>query len=180
MRIGQSAMLDRFYLKKATFRILCSRRFYGAPLNDGTWHCLCVTWQSSGGAWSVYVDGKTNPRRSGTKFRNNHVLEFHDEQLVLGQEIQDDAFNVNRAFMGNMSRVNMWDYSMSENEIQIVGTNCSTPVGNVLKWRDFWKSLRGSVHLSGKSKCTGAGEPALLSSIWIITDDRGIRFFVTT
>ena len=26
-------------------------------LNDASWHHVCVTWQSDGGQWKVYVDG---------------------------------------------------------------------------------------------------------------------------
>ena len=26
-------------------------------LNDGRWHHLCVTWQSAGGEWSLYING---------------------------------------------------------------------------------------------------------------------------
>lgn len=26
--------------------------------NDGLWHFICVTWQSAGGEWYIYLDGK--------------------------------------------------------------------------------------------------------------------------
>ena len=145
----------RYFTKR---NIFCCRLFYGAPLNDGMWHSLCVTWKSADGIWSAYVDGKTNRRRSGGKFKNNRVVQFSGEQLVLGQNVQDGAFKDGRAFTGNISRVNMWNYSMTEEEVQSMATNCSSPVGNVLKWRDFWKGLQGNVELSGESQCIGAGE----------------------
>ena len=135
-----------------------SRKFYGAPLNDGMWHSLCVTWTSANGIWSAYVDGKTNVRRSGDSLRKNHVIEFNGGHLVLGQKIQDDAFAENRAFAGNISRVNLWDYAMNKDQVRSVAKGCASPAGNVLKWRHFRNGLQGSVELSEKSQCIGAGE----------------------
>jgi len=135
------------------------RTFYGAPLNDGMWHSLCVTWLSAGGHWSAYVDGKTNVRRSGDKFRNNKIVESDGQQLMLGQKIKKDgAFRESFSFTGNISRVNLWDYVMSEDQVHNVATACARPAGNVLKWRDFRDGLQGGVVLSERSQCIGAGE----------------------
>ena len=143
----------------------CCRLFYGAPLNDGMWHSLCITWKSDDGIWSAYVDGKTDPRRSGSKLKNNRVIQFNGEQLVLGQQVQDGSFKESRAFTGNLSRINMWNFSMTEEEVQSIATNCSSPVGNVLKWRDFWKGLQGGVELPEESQCIAAGGLIILLTI---------------
>ena len=142
-----------------------SRKIYGAPLNDGNWHSLCVTWASVGGNWSAYVDGKTNVRRQGNSFRDDHVVKFNGEQMVLGQKIQGGAFQESCAFAGNISRVNMWDYVLSKDDVHTVATNCSIIAGNILKWRHFRNGLQGRVVLSEKSQCVGAGKlkmPSLL------------------
>ena len=135
-----------------------SRKIYGAPLNDGNWHSLCVTWASVGGNWSAYIDGKTNVRREGNSFRQNHVVKFNGEQLVLGQKVQGGAFQESCAFAGKISRVNMWDYVLSKHDVRRVATNCSSTAGNALKWRHFRNGLQGSVVLSERSQCIGAGK----------------------
>lgn len=38
--------------------------------NDGFWHFICVTWQSEGGNWTIYMDGVERANGSGLSDRS--------------------------------------------------------------------------------------------------------------
>ena len=35
--------------------------------NDGKWHHICVTWESTAGSWKLFKDGKVAVSRKGFK-----------------------------------------------------------------------------------------------------------------
>ncbi|KAL9960797.1 hypothetical protein ACROYT_G034299 [Oculina patagonica] len=144
-----------FFIKDA------KRIFYSAPLNDGAWHSVCITWQKSTSTCTAYVDGKTNDRRSFDGCYGNNDVEFNGEPLVLGQSMSsDDVFLESDSFTGNLTRVNMWDYAMTHEQVYSVATNCPQNSGNVLSWptfRNFRNELQqGNVVRTERSHCIGA------------------------
>lgn len=136
------------------------RTFYSAPLNDGAWHSVCVTWLKSTRICTAYVDGKTNAKRSFDSCRGNNDLYFNGTTLVLGQKIpndEDGLFLASHSFVGNLSRLNIWDYAMDDEQVYGVASGCSKTSGNVLSWEMFQIDLQGSVVKTERSCCSGAG-----------------------
>ena len=137
------------------------RTFYCAPLNDGAWHSVCVTWLKSTRICTAYVDGKTNAKRSFDSCKDNNDLDFNGKTLVLGQKIpndEDGLFQESHSFIGNISRLNIWDYAMDDQQVYGVATKCSKTSGNVFSWEKFPKiDLQGSVVKTERSCCSGAG-----------------------
>ena len=33
--------------------------------SDGAWRLICVTWQSKGGLWAIYIDGRIGDSGEG-------------------------------------------------------------------------------------------------------------------
>ena len=146
--------------KKLCYFLSRHRTFYSAPLNDGAWHSLCVTWQKLTSICTAYIDGKTNEKRSFGNCRGNYDVEFDGKTLVLGQKIPNDGdglFLESHSFTGNLSRLNIWDYAMTVEQVYGVATECSRDSGNVLSWPMFQLDLHGSVVKTERSCCTGAG-----------------------
>jgi len=139
-----------------------NRTFYSAPLNDGAWHSVCVTWQKSTSICTAYVDGKTNEKRSFDSCGGNIDVEFNGKTLVLGQKIPnegDGLFLESHSFIGNLSRLNLWDYAMDDEKVYGVTSECSKSSGNVLSWAAMFKTgLQGSVVKTERSCCIGAGQ----------------------
>ena len=136
------------------------RTFYSAPLNDGAWHSVCVTWLKSTSICTAYVDGKTNDKRSFDSCRDSNDVDFNGKTLVLGQKIpndEDGLFLESHSFIGNLSRLNVWDYAMDDEQVEGVATECSNTSGNVLSWEMFQIDLQGSVVKTKRSCCIGAG-----------------------
>ena len=52
--------------------IMGEKETTNVPANDGKWHHMAFTWQSSSGAWKVYKDG-SNVKQSTTAFQAGQV-----------------------------------------------------------------------------------------------------------
>lgn len=52
-------------------------------LNDGEWHFVCVNWQSVGGSYEIFIDGRLSD--SGTNLSAGEVIEANGT-LIIGQE----------------------------------------------------------------------------------------------
>ena len=122
---------------------------------------MCVTWQKSTSTCTAYVDGKTNDKRSFDSCRGNNDVEFNGETLVLGQNIpndEDGLFLETHSFTGNLSRLNIWDYAMTDEQVYAAATDCSRSSGNVLSWPMSQFDVQGNIVKTERSCCTGAGE----------------------
>ena len=124
------------------------------------WHSVCITWQKSTSTCTAYVDGKTNHRRSFDGCWGNSDVEFNGEPVVLGQSISSDGvFLESDSFTGNITRVNMWDYVINEEQVYSLATVCSHAPGNVLRWPSFRNEPeQGSVIKTVRSHCSGSGK----------------------
>jgi flagellin-like hook-associated protein FlgL len=88
----------------------------GVSANDGAWHHLAVTWQSSNGDLKVFKDGVVD--YSGTLSAGSTMMPAGS--LVIGQE-QDSIggnFESNQAFIGSIDEIRIWNHSRTQAEIQ--------------------------------------------------------------
>ncbi|KAI3360997.1 hypothetical protein L3Q82_013200 [Scortum barcoo] len=116
--------------------------FAGQDYKLNTWHSVCSTWDSASGLVQLWLDGKPSIRRFSSVSNINGAI-----IIVLGQD-QDShggAFDINQSFVGMMSDVHMWDYTLSPSEIQNYTDDLNITPGNVLNWRALfvpnrWKS----------------------------------------
>ena len=70
--------------------------------------------------------------------------------LVLGQE-QDSvggSFEASQSFIGKMTRVNIWDHVIKDQEIMRMSKSCLTGEGNVYQWHEFKAHVKGSVQIT--------------------------------
>ncbi|XP_077998209.1 neuronal pentraxin-2-like [Glandiceps talaboti] len=97
---------------------------------DGSWHSLCVSWESVNGDWAVYDNGTY--RAGGTGLSSGETL-AGGGTLVLGQE-QDwirGGYQTNQALIGTIAYLQIWSRALSANEIAAI--DCST-TGDVYTW----------------------------------------------
>ena len=125
--------------------------FTGLDVNDGQWHHVAVTWESAGGTWHSYKDG-VKISSSAQAFQQGEVI-AGGGVLILGQE-QDDlggGFNTEEDFIGDVSQMNVFDYTLSANDIYNLAYSCDHVKGNVAAWGDFKEQLSGEYHVTDKS-----------------------------
>ena len=138
---------------------VCVRAFFffhskrAGAVNDGRWHHVCFTWESTAGSYNIYVDGSQKTAGSGLK--KGHVIRGGGA-LILGQE-QDSVgggFDASQSFVGMMSQVNLWNRVLTAQEISHMSQSCRSEEGNVLKWSDFKHGIRGAVQIIEPSPCS--------------------------
>ncbi|XP_013877302.1 C-reactive protein [Austrofundulus limnaeus] len=122
--------------------------FRGQDYKLNTWHSICTTWDSESGLVQMWFDGQPSIRKfvaSGANIRGPVII-------ILGQE-QDahgGGFDQKQSFVGMMSDVHMWDYTLSRCEIQNYVDQRSFTPGNVLNWRALDFQITDKVLIENK------------------------------
>ncbi|XP_033983391.1 C-reactive protein-like [Trematomus bernacchii] len=124
--------------------------FGGEDYKVNTWHSICSTWDSVTGVAQLWLDNKPFIRKyvGGARIRN--------PSIVLGQE-QDShggGFDKTQSFVGMISDVHMWDYTLSACEIQEYVDELNFTPGNVLNWKALDYTTYGRVLTEQKTTCS--------------------------
>ncbi|XP_062963084.1 C-reactive protein-like [Cynocephalus volans] len=103
---------------------------------------ICASWESSSGIAELWVDGKPMVRKS---LKKGYSV-GREASIILGQE-QDSfagSFEENQSLVGDIGDVNMWDFVLSPDEINMVYVG-GTVSPNVLNWRALTYEAHGEV-----------------------------------
>ena len=139
---------------------MCSRfsKMYSAPLNDGKWHHVCVTWNNANGDWSFFTDGSR--RISGSALAKDHVIQGGGVFMIgQSQSSYGGSLDASESFVGEISQLNVWGKVLQESTLLSMANNCSIQTGDVLDWRDFREHIDGDLQIvtpsgySGKRHC---------------------------
>uniref|UniRef100_A0A3P9IEQ0 Pentraxin family member n=1 Tax=Oryzias latipes TaxID=8090 RepID=A0A3P9IEQ0_ORYLA len=150
-------------------------RYGGRNYKPNMWYSNCSTWDSATGLVQIWFDGKPSFRK--------YIISGAITQtaiLLLGQE-QDShggGFNINQSFVGMMSDVHMWNYTLSPCEIQNYMNKGSFTPGNVLNW----KALNFQINAPPRSCHTPLFSSRLscwsLAALWCCSSAAGQRSIV--
>ncbi|KAM4735639.1 serum amyloid P-component-like [Anableps anableps] len=124
--------------------------FEGLDFKLNKWHSVCATWDSTSGLVQLWVDGKPSSRKftsSGSSISGPIIIALGQEQDSHG-----GGFDVKQSFVGMMSDVHMWDYTLSPCEIQNYVDGFSYVEGNVLNWNALEFQIIGRVLIENKLK----------------------------
>lgn len=118
---------------------------------DGTWHHLAITWENTNGFYEIFLDG--------VAFGSDNELEkgktIHPNgSVVIGNDKDLNGFQARDAYVGNISRVNLWDYVLPRETILLLSQRCGMESGNEVSWRDFKEGpYHGVVNIKEPSSC---------------------------
>ncbi|RVE62616.1 hypothetical protein OJAV_G00158950 [Oryzias javanicus] len=118
-----------------------------------TWHSICTTWDSEKGLVQIWVDGMPSIRKFIISGPISGAV-----KIVLGQE-QDTfggGFDAKQSFVGMITDVHMWDYTLSSCEIQNYMGEINLTPGNVLNWKALDFEIVGNVLIEDKPLCNPA------------------------
>uniref|UniRef100_A0A3Q1EH54 Pentraxin family member n=1 Tax=Acanthochromis polyacanthus TaxID=80966 RepID=A0A3Q1EH54_9TELE len=114
--------------------------FEGIDYKPNVWHSVCTTWSAQTGLLQLWFDGQ----RLMNKYSGNGLIRG-PVKIVLGQEYYNRGYKMEHSFMGSMSDVHMWDYILSNCDIQNYMNELSFPPGNVLNWKALDLSIAEGV-----------------------------------
>ncbi|XP_077989943.1 neuronal pentraxin-2-like [Glandiceps talaboti] len=116
---------------------------------DGSWHSVCVTWESANGGWAVYDN---NTYKAGDKgFQSGQTI-TGGGTLVLGQE-QDSirgGYDPNQALIGTIAYLRIWSRALNADEIAAI--DCSSH-GDVYTWNVNDLDIKGDARLVYSEIC---------------------------
>lgn len=121
-------------------------------LRTDSWAHYCVTWASHNGGAELWVNGIVGEEQylqAGYKVMPGGIF-------ILGKD-QDGYLGISDsdAFVGRMTDVNMWDYVLTQDDIQEqMRCESNAGKGNVLSWGITHMSFYGGVQLETEHKCS--------------------------
>ncbi|XP_055955536.1 sushi, von Willebrand factor type A, EGF and pentraxin domain-containing protein 1 [Patella vulgata] len=130
-----------------------------SSLPAGIWNHVVIDWSSIHGAWHIYINGTI--RSSGFRLAEESILKSKGS-FVLG--IQEDFYggtqNIWKSYSGELSRFNVYDYILNEDEIAKVSnqTSCYNANGNILSWTDAFSGISGEITIRNQSYCLDIDE----------------------
>jgi len=135
-------------------------------------NCLCRRWGVGSGSGAVFPGQPVQQLRVLCRShpQSQHQRCGHSLQLpcplvivcagggvlVVGQE-QDSLgsqFSSSESYVGHIHGLNLWNYSLSSDEIQRLAASCGH-LGNVVAWPDLLGAINGHVRLLNTSFCAG-------------------------
>lgn len=126
---------------------------------DTDWHHFCVTWQQSNGTWVIYADGKQKASASG--LAPSRALDGHGT-FIIGQD-QDSlggTFKEKESFSGNLTDLQVWERSLSQEQVEKIRSCVSIREGLIFDWREDILEVETSIQ-EATVKLTCPGESPL-------------------
>ena len=107
------------------------------PFMHRAWNHFCWSYDSHTGENRIYANGKFHGKETfGVKKKLKGNNEVFGNSFVLGQEPDSlkGNFDEYQAFRGDLSELNMWNYILEDNEIEMIGKCRKRGRGNVISW----------------------------------------------
>uniref|UniRef100_A0A8C9S4K4 Pentraxin family member n=1 Tax=Scleropages formosus TaxID=113540 RepID=A0A8C9S4K4_SCLFO len=104
---------------------------------------LCLTWDSATGLSAFWMDGRRSVRQV---YKAGHTVRS-EGTVILGQDPDRylGDYDAAQSFVGEISNVNMWDYVLSDKDIQALHYGHSVPKGNIFDWSAIEYKINGNV-----------------------------------
>ena len=119
--------------------------------NDGMWHHVAVTWENMNGSYEIFVDGQSWATGNGF-FAGNTIKS--SGIVVVGNDKDGSGFESRDAFVGNISRLNVWDHVLPRDTIALLSRRCGQEVGEILSWKGVKVGeFYGDVYVREPSSC---------------------------
>ena len=112
-----------------------------------TWSHLRWSFSAHNGKNKFYYNGNLlgidTINKNGISMAIDDASKLHDAAFLFGQEpdIMRGQFDKNEAFLGELSELNIWNSTLSENDIKRMASCLSLEKGNVVAWeKSHWET----------------------------------------
>ncbi|KAL9960798.1 hypothetical protein ACROYT_G034300 [Oculina patagonica] len=135
---------------KSNFLHIDYTNFFG---NSG-WQHVCFRWENGAGGWRLYMNGEL--AESGTGFQIGKVIKGGGK-VILGQRHSQEAvdeFKLGQSFTGQISHLNIWNFTLGSNVISTMSRGCDFIGGNWFDWSAILNGeVAGSVTMATPAPC---------------------------
>ncbi|KAL4240048.1 latrotoxin receptor [Mactra antiquata] len=117
----------------------------GIVFAKNDWCHVAWTWSSKDGSWELYINGRRKKRSAVGK--QKHIPS--GGEFVLGQSPRvDEGFNIESAFVGDLTHLHIWKFVLSKKEIQHTKGSCALMYcGDAVQWTEFRRGTRGAMRM---------------------------------
>ena len=102
------------------------------------WNHICVVYSSSMSSWKLYHNGEVIKRIAGDNMPDlPSKNSIYKSTFIIGQEpdIFEGGYDPAQLFNGELSEINIWNISLSKEQVQAIAICNSSIMGNELSWR---------------------------------------------
>jgi len=113
-----------------------------------TWNHICWSYSNITGVTKLYYNGNTIFNATIT---NAPLIEGSDKRartsFTLGQEsdVMDGEFDVTQLFNGEISELNMWNFTLADDYIQDLAQCRKWSKGNIVRWENNLFDIKGAI-----------------------------------
>ena len=102
---------------------------------DDAWHHLCVTWDSTYGNLTLYIDGLLIGQKDFAAGVN--IPSSGNFAIGQNQNATSKRFILDESYLGDITDVNIWSYVLNQGVVAEQSLECFGQVGDFLAWTAF-------------------------------------------
>ena len=111
------------------------------------WNHICVMYSSTMSFWKLYYNGEAIESMTGENLPDfSSKNSIHKSTFIIGQEpdIFEGGYDPAQLFNGELSEINIWNISLSKEQVQALAICNSSIMGNELSWRQEDFEINGA------------------------------------
>ena len=141
-------------------------------IRDNTWHGICVSWQTEGGSFKVYYEGRLIQESVGFKTG----IQIPSDKTFTAGVGRDN----NELYSGQLGHINAWPRVLERPLLAVLSSKCGVERGDWVSWPMFKEDVHEIIVVDGET-CPPTGNlnnSKIFLLINTLNRQLGIRRFI--
>ena len=141
-------------------------------IRDNTWHGICVSWQTEGGSFKVYYEGRLIQESVGFKTG----IQIPSDKTFTAGVGRDN----NELYSGQLGHINAWPRVLEYPLLAVLSSKCVVKRGDWVSWPMFKEDVHEIIVIDGET-CPSTGNlnnSKIFLLINTLNRQLGIRRFI--
>ena len=141
-------------------------------IRDNTWHGICVSWQTEGGSFKVYYEGRLI--QEGVYFKTG--IQIPSDKTFTAGVGRDN----NELYSGQLAHINAWPRVLEHPLLAVLSSKCGVERGDWVSWPMFKEDVYEIIVVDGET-CPSTGNlnnSKIFLLINTLNRQLGIRRFI--
>ena len=118
-------------------------------IRDNNWHGICVSWQTEGGSFKVYYEGKLI--QEGVYFKTG--IQIPSDKTFTAGVGRDN----NELYSGQLGHINAWPRVLEHPLLAVLSSKCGVERGDWVSWPMFKEDVHEIIVVDGET-CPPTGK----------------------